>query len=162
MKHFFLILIIPLFLYSCINSIKRNKAHDYNNKINDNLVVYINKIEDDKSLLFRKALKRELEEAFKKVNVNAEILIIEDLTKLQNINQHNFLELYIEQKSLKQTNKSRLSEFIFTLKDPYIGKPVWKALIPVYYVPTNEKFLNSSAKSTSKYIIKVLQLDKLL
>ncbi|PXV61917.1 hypothetical protein CLV62_12472 [Dysgonomonas alginatilytica] len=169
-KIIYFILPVIILFSSCASLIPRNKLDNYNNRIEDNLSVYIYTfdltynvgVENTNNSKWIACLKEELEKEFNSFNVNVDIKVIHpsigtEPEKEYTENENNLI-LSIRQESLENFINYLSFSLVVTLKDNSINKEVWKAKVRSGI----KKGSLSYAKSTSGYIIKALKKDGLL
>ncbi|MFT4224740.1 hypothetical protein [Dysgonomonas sp.] len=163
---FFSVLLLP----SCTVFIKSNKAEGYNNKIKDDITVFVLVASVGPQSKWSNALKTSLESEFAKMNVLADISVHETGTyasflKEEDIktNHENGLILIIAEakRTMSDDNKYVRGDFTITLTDNNLGKNVWRSQIPVIF-KGGLGSAESRGNSTAGYIIKKLKSDKLL
>lgn len=170
-----ILLLLPfIILFSSCMSIKTNKAQDYNEKISDNLTVYIAILDGhgEKSK-WCNLLNERLSEQFSLRGIKTDVTIWESP---QNEWTHNFkkkdiktknrngLTMLIAEKSqltrLGGPGGTRESMFSVILTDHNLEKDVWSAEIEVPWGDLGGT--KAIAKMACKRIIKSLQKDKLI
>lgn len=160
--------LLPLLLSACTSFIPRNKLDNYNNRIKDNLTIYIYTYDqgyytdnNDDNLKWIAFFKENLQNKFSALSINTVITTLPTGTSFDSHTENsNNLILSIQQESVENYTNSNYSAFdlIVTLTDKNINKDVWKAKIRSGI----KKGSLSYAASTSGYLIKALQKDKLL